>query len=376
MAEPFKNFINAELVRSAANQLQRVDARFKAKPFVARVVPQLDALELKARALCVADALADALPADFDDATNLLERALAPVGVRDDAPAMHLSGDGLSGWFLWSVGEYASRRGIDHPERALTFLHALTQRFTAEFAIRALIVAHPELVYRSLAQWVHDDSEHVRRLVSEGTRPRLPWGLQLRTLIADPSPSLPLLEVLLDDPSEYVRRSVANHLNDIAKDHPALVATWVEKHLPGASPERRALLKHACRTLIKKGDPRILEAWGLGAKFRGTATLSIAPRRITLGGAVELTLDLTSTSKQPQSLVIDYLVHHVKADGRTSPKVFKGWTVTLPARAARTLTRKHAVKPITTRTYYAGVHRVEVQINGTVVAEAEFRLAL
>jgi 3-methyladenine DNA glycosylase AlkC len=376
MAEPFKNFINAELVRSAANHLQRVDARFQAKPFTARVVPQLDALELKARALCVADALADALPVDFEDATHLLERALAPVGERNDAPAMQLSSNGLSGWFLWSVGEYAARRGIEHPERALTFLHALTQRFTAEFAIRPLIVAHPALVYRHLATWVHDDSEHVRRLVSEGSRPRLPWGLQLRTLIADPSPSLPLLEALMDDRSEYVRRSVANHLNDIAKDHPALVATWVEQHLPSASPERRALLKHACRTLIKKGDARILEAWGLGARFKGTAELTIAPRRIALGGAVELTLHLASTAKQEQSLVIDYLVHHVKADGSTSPKVFKGWTVSLPARAARTLTRKHSVKLITTRTYYAGQHRVEIQINGAVVAESEFRLSL
>ncbi|HEY0931177.1 MAG TPA: DNA alkylation repair protein [Gemmatimonas sp.] len=376
MAEPFKNFISAELVQSAANHLQRTDARFKAKPFVARVVPQLDALELKARAMCVADALSDALPPDFDDAATLLERALAPVGVREDAPAMHLAKTGLSGWFLWSVGEYAARRGVEHPERALAFLHALTQRFTAEFAIRAIIVAHPELAYRTLATWAHDDSEHVRRLVSEGTRPRLPWGLQLRALIADPSPSLPLLEVLLDDRSEYVRRSVANHLNDIAKDHPALVAEWVERHLPGASHQRRALLKHACRTLIKKGDARILDAWGLGARFKGSAVLSLAPRRITLGGSTQLTLELTSSAKQAQSLVIDYVVHHVKADGSTSPKVFKGWSLTLPPRGARTLTRKHTVKPITTRRYYAGVHRVEVQINGTVVAEAEFRLSL
>src|SRR5690606_37257126 len=125
-----------------------------------------------------------------------------------------------------------------------------------------------------------DASPHVRRLASEGSRPRLPWGLQLKRLIADPSPTLPLLEALLDDPSEYVRRSVANHLNDIAKDHPALVVEWVVRHLPGVSAERRALLKHASRTLIKKGDARMLKAWGLGRRYAGTTALSITPKKL------------------------------------------------------------------------------------------------
>jgi len=376
MAEPFKNLINADLVRGAAAQLQHVDARFDADAFVARVVPQLDALELKARAMCVADALGEALPDDFADATHLLERALAPVASPDDGTPDNEKNAGLRGWFLWSVGEYAARRGVEHPDRALAFLHALTQRFTAEFAIRPLIVAEPQLVYRTLARWVHDDSAHVRRLVSEGTRPRLPWGLQLRSLITDPSPSLPLLEALLDDPSDYVRRSVANHLNDIAKDHPALVAEWVERHLPDAPPARRALLRHACRTRIKRGDPRILAAWGIGAPYQGTVSLSIEPRDIRLGEHVTLTLQLSADAPEAQSLAIDYLVHHVKADGSTSPKVFKGWMVTLPAGASRTLTRKHAVRPITTRRYYAGTHRVEVQINGVVLAESAFHLTI
>ncbi len=115
-------------------------------------------------------------------------------------------------------------------------LHAITQRFTAEWAIRPFIVAHPALCFATLERWVDDPSVHVRRLVSEGSRPRLPWGLQLKSLIADPTPTLPLLEALQDDASEYVRRSVANHLNDIAKDHPQLIAQWLERHLPGASP--------------------------------------------------------------------------------------------------------------------------------------------
>jgi hypothetical protein len=152
------------------------------------------------------------------------------------------------------------------------------------------------------------------------------------------------------------------------------VAAWLHEHLPGASAERRALLRHASRTLIKAGDAAVLEAWGLGRPFRGEAALSIMPARIELGAAVTLTLRLRSTAASAQPLAIDYGVHHVKADGSTRPKVFKGWTVELPARGVVVLEKRHAVRPITTRRYFAGQHRVVVQVNGRAVAEAAFEL--
>lgn len=380
MAEPFKEFLNAPLVRHAARHLQSLDARFSASRFERAVVPQLSALELKARALCIADALAEHLPADFGDATDLLTRALASAPANADAvmgdAAQAASREGLSGWILWPVGEYVARRGVEEPERALTFLHAMTQRFTAEFAIRPLIVAHEALVLEHLKRWMHDPSEHVRRLVSEGTRPRLPWGLQLKRFIADPSPCVPLLEHLVNDSSDYVRRSVANHLNDIAKDHPDRVVAFVTRHLPNAPEERRALLRHASRTLIKQGHAAALDAWGHGTPFRGQAELSLSPRRIALGQAVMLEAQLTSTARTPQELVVDYVVHHVKANGETSPKVFKGWRLTLAPGETRVLTRKHNVKPITTRRYYAGRHEIALQINGKDVARDAFTLTL
>lgn len=140
-----------------------------------------------------------------------------------------------------------------------------------------------------------------------------------------------------------------------------------------AEPER-ALLRHASRTLIKAGDAAVLEAWGLGRPFRGEAALSIRPARIALGGAVSLALQLHSTAASEQRLVIGYAVHHVKADGSTSPKVFKGWTLALPARGEAALEKRHAVRPITTRRYFAGRHRVVVQVYGRAVAEAAFEL--
>jgi len=374
MAEPFKNLLGPELVQAAATHLHRRQPRFDARGFVAEATRGLQALEMKARAMHIAGALQRHLPEDFDAAASLIEAALAPPFEHEDLGQMHRAGEGLAGWVLWPMGEFVVRQGLPHPERALRVLHAMTQRFSAEFAIRPFIAAHPELAFATLSRWVHDPNLHVRRLVSEGSRPRLPWGMQLRALVADPSPTLPLLRALQDDSSEYVRRSVANHLNDIAKDHPARLAEWLGEHLPDATPERRALLRHASRTLIKKGDARVLEAWGLGGRFRGEATLALKPARIALGGAVQMTLELRSTARSAQALAIDYAVHHVKADGRTSPKVFKGWQVTLAPRETRVLVKQHAVRPITTRTYHPGRHRVVVQVNGQPVAEAAFML--
>ncbi|MDO9092172.1 MAG: hypothetical protein Q7U99_06035 [Rubrivivax sp.] len=173
-----------------------------------------------------------------------------------------------------------------------------------------------------------------------------------------------------------MRRSVANHLNDIAKDHPALVATWVETHLQQASRERQALLRHASRSLIKAGHADMLQAWGLGHALRGAAALDLQPTELTLGESLRFTLALRSTAKVPQRLAVDYAVHHVKADGSTRPKVFKGWQLELPPRAQVTLGKQHAIKPITTRRYHAGAHALAVHFNGQEVARAALVLHL
>jgi 3-methyladenine DNA glycosylase AlkC len=374
MAEPFKNLLNPTLVRASGIALARAWPAFDRKRFERIALKGLDALEMKARAMQIADALEAVLPPDFDAACAVIEGALAPPIEFNAAAQRDVATHGLAGWIVWPLGEFVARRGLDHPERALLALHALTQRLTAEFAIRPLIVRHPALVFATLQRWTRDPSPHVRRLASEGSRPRLPWGLQLKALIADPSPTLPILAALHDDPSEYVRRSVANHLNDIAKDHPQLVVDWVQRHLPDASAERRALLSHASRTLIKRGHAEMLALWGAGTVFDGRCTLKVAPRRIAVGDSVQMTLALRSNSASTQALLIDYAVHHVKASGSTSAKVFKGWKLTLAAGESRTLTRQHSFKPVTTRRYHAGRHAIDVSINGRVVASASVNL--
>jgi 3-methyladenine DNA glycosylase AlkC len=383
MAEAFKNLINPGTVDRAGHHLRRVWAGFDRQRFERIASAGLDSLEFKARAMQLADALEATLPGDFARAAGYIEASLAPTTPLDDRgePVGLASGDGaaaaddgLRGWVVWSLAEFVARRGMDDVPRALACLHALTQRFSAEFAIRPFIQRHPEAVFTTLHRWLDDPSAHVRRLISEGSRPRLPWGLRLQALVADPSPCLPLLRALQDDPSAYVRRSVANHLNDIAKDHPERVADWVRTQLPGASAERHALLRHASRGLVKQGHAPTLAAWGLPQGFEGRAVLRLSAPRARIGEGIGLSLALRSTAPAEQPLLIDYLVHHVRANGRTSAKVFKGWKTTLAAGASQTFSKRHSLRPVTTRTLYPGRHRIEVQINGQRCAEATFDL--
>lgn len=375
MAEPFKNLISRETVVQTGRHLARVHPPFDRARFERAALRGLESLEMKARAMQICDALEEHLPSEFAQAADVLEASLGPAGTGDDL-GFRISEAGLAGWVVWSMGEYVARRGLEHPERALRALHAMTQRFSAEFAIRPLIARHPALCFATLAEWTADPSAHVRRLVSEGSRPRLPWGMQLKALIADPSPTLPLLRVLLDDPSAYVRRSVANHLNDIAKDHPEILAEWLEQYLPGAPATRTALLRHASRTLIKKGSGRVLAAWGLGARLEGEAHLAVSPARVRVGDEVELVVKLRSRCARPQRLVIDYAVHHVKASGGTSEKVFKGWVIELAGKESRELARRHSMRPVSTRRYYEGRHMIELRINGETTASDSFELCL
>jgi 3-methyladenine DNA glycosylase AlkC len=374
MAEPFKNWIDAALVATAATHLQRAWRGFPREAFEQQATRGLGKLELKQRVQQVAGAIAATLPDDFARACDVVEATLAPPQP-DFAMATLQSGEaGLAGWIVWPLTEFVALRGLAQPERALRCLHALTQRLTAEFAIRPFLVAHEALVLRTLHAWCGDPSMHVRRLVSEGSRPRLPWGIRLQRFVRDPSPTLPLLECLQDDASEYVRRSVANHLNDVAKDHPAVVADWLRRYLPDAPQQRVALLTHASRTLVKQGDRAVLAAFGLDAPLRGRASLSIEPTVVKIGGAVELVVELRSSAKTEQKLVVDYVVHRVLADGSTSPKVWKGWKLVLQPRETKGLRKRHSLQKVTVRTDRPGKHAVELLVNGRVVAGAAFEL--
>ncbi len=256
----------------------------------------------------------------------------------------------------------------------MAFQNAITRRFTAEFSIRAYLVAHPERTYRQLERWVSDPNVHVRRLVSEGTRPRLPWAPRLTSYVRDPNPVLALLERLRDDPELYVRRSVANNLNDIGKDHPDLLIEVATRWNVGAGEERRHLIRHALRSLVKAGDARALALLGFGGspQVKIEAPL-LSPRRLSLGQTLAFGCDLISTSQRVQSLNADWIVHFVKRSGKTSPKVWKGRRLTLSPGERIRLASKIALVDLTTRKHHAGIHRIELLLNGVVfpIGEAD-----
>ncbi len=383
MAEPFKNLVSPATVQHMAHHLGRTTPGFDAVRFQALALHQQEELELKARILRISEALAETLPRDFSTACDAVEAALAPPLPLDDhgepiTAGSALHPEGLAGWSIWALGEWVARAGVpldaDLWPRALACLHALTQRSTAEFAIRPFLQAHPQRVWPTLMAWASDPSAHVRRLASEGSRPRLPWGLRLQALVTDPSPSLPLLQALQDDTSRYVRRSVANHLNDIARDHPHVVSGWLECHLPDAPEPRRQLLRHASRGLIKAGHAPTLAVWGLGVPLHGQARFSLDAEQAAIGSGIGLRVELVSTTERPQALEIDYAVHHARPQGGHSVKVFKGWRCRLEPGAGLSLHKRHSLRPVTTRTLWPGPHRIELRINGQTLAEAGFEL--
>jgi 3-methyladenine DNA glycosylase AlkC len=374
-SEPFKEYFSVPLVQGLAHQLARAWKGFDADGFTRAATKDFKSQELKQRATAIAQALAAYLPKDVPRALKILTATLRPLG--KDGERIADESKGVAGWAIWPMGEYIAVHGQNHVAESLAALRELTIRSTSEFAIRPFLAHHQKETLATLKVWLKDPNHHVRRLVSEGSRPRLPWGLRLKSFVIDPKPILPLLETLKDDPSEYVRRSVANSLNDIAKDHPDLVAEIARRWLKGASKDRARLVRHACRTLIKAGHTKTLAALGFDPKPNvKLAQFNVTTPRVKFGGHAAFAVELRSTGTTAQNIVIDYVVHHRKKAGGTSPKVFKWKTVTLKPKETLRLERRHALKPITTRVYYPGAHRIEILINGAVMDGAVFELLL
>ncbi len=368
MAQELRDFYDAGVVRSIAADLKGAYPEFNSKAFIAECLNGLEPLSLTGRAAHIAAAMRRHLPADFDRAADILERSLGQPHAGTDT-------FGMAPFKYLPHTMFVASDGLGHFEASMRLQYEITQRFTAEFSIRAFLNAHPEATYTRLIEWSTDASPHVRRLVSEGTRPRLPWAPRLRHFQKDPAPVLALLERLKDDSALYVRRSVANSLNDIAKDHPDLVVDVCRRWLDGASPDRQWIVKHALRSLVKAGHRGALSLLGAGAapKIR-LEKIRVSPSRIRKGGRIECTFTLTSTSRTTQDLLVDYVVHYVKADGRTSPKVFKLTRLPLGRHESAPLRFTVATADLTTRKHYPSRHRLELQVNGRTFPLGQFLL--
>jgi 3-methyladenine DNA glycosylase AlkC len=368
-SQAFKNYYGAALVQDLATKVRAVYPAFAAETFSADVAPRLEPLELKARVRAIAQGLRQYLPPDYPEAISILLQILGP-----EIPVE--AGMFNAGWHLLPIAQFVEDYGLDHFDCSLEAMYEITKRHTAEFAIRPYIVQDAERVLARLRTWVHDPSPHVRRWVSEGTRPRLPWGKRLDVFIRNPEPTLALLEQLKNDPVLYVRKSVANHLNDIAKDHPERVVEVAARWYAEGSEEARWIVRHGLRTLVKQGDPLALALLGFDTKATVHAVrFEIQPEAIQIRDALRLALALTNEGDTAQEVVLDLRVHFVKANGKSSPKVFKWTTRRLQPGETVTFAKTLPIRPVTTRRLYPGRHVVEVQVNGQVVAAATFDLA-
>ncbi len=368
MAEPLKNSFGSGVPAGIADMIGPAYPEFDRERFLAIALDDYNALELTPRAHQITDALAETLPADRRLAMEIITESLGPeiegtefFGMK---PFRYLP-------FVFFVAEH----GLDDYEAAMITQYELTKRFTAEFSIRAYLDRFPEETLARLHLWASDGNVHVRRLVSEGTRPRLPWAPRLRRFQEDPKPVLELLELLRDDGEEFVRRSVANNLNDIAKDHPELVVATAARWWEDGDDRRRRLVRRALRTLVKSGDPGALRILGYGPDSPvRVGPVLIEPAEVEIGASVRITVDLENPSEEPGVALVDLVVHFVKANGSTSPKVFKGGErVVAPGKTA-TVTKSVSVAQHTTRTHYPGHHRVDIQINGTILPGGAFEL--
>jgi 3-methyladenine DNA glycosylase AlkC len=369
MAEPLKNRFGANVPTRIAAMIAGVHPQFDARGFAAAALDGLLALELLPRARHIAAALRRFLPDDYARAAMILIDSLGPKLSRSES-------NGMPPFFYLPHTLFVAAHGLGHFELSMRAQYELTQRFTAEFSIRPFLIHHQQRTLKQLAAWSEDASVHVRRLVSEGTRPRLPWAMRLPAFQRDPRPVLALLERLKDDPEPYVRRSVANNLNDIGKDNPAALIATAARWLKSAPAPRAALVRHALRSSIKAGDKQALSLLGFGGKASvAVKNVKIEPKRAAIGGKVRIGFDVVSTSSRAQRVLVDLKVHYAKAGGKSGPKVFKLKSLTLAPHATMSFTKMLSLANMTTRKHHPGVHRVEALLNGHTVALGNFRLA-
>ncbi len=356
----FKDWFNPVRYRAIADRLQSACPEFDRRRFLKLTLDDLESRELMARLRQTAHAAHAALPDSFADQLAVLRKAA-------EGEAQSFVGI----WYSEFVGIY----GLDTPEISLPALRHFTRYGSAEWAVRGFILRDPKATLAEMLRWTEDGNEHVRRLASEGSRPRLPWGTRLGFLVDDPSPTLPILEKLKADPALYVRKSVANHLNDIAKDHGDLVVALAGGWDRGDA--RTAwIVRHGLRTLIKRGHRGALTLLGAGQEPAVRIDrFHAVPAKLTIGETARIEATITSTAKTAQTLIVDFVVHYVKANGSTSPKAFKWKQLNLASGAGITLAKALALRDLSTRRHFPGHHRIALQINGRTVAETVFVLA-
>lgn len=364
------HLFNEVKVKKMAKDIKAVYPAFKDKEFVRAVVTEFPQLELMQRIAHIAAMLRQYLPQDYLEALKVLVASLP-------APCDPTLSDNDFGEFIYApYGHFVSEYGCEkkYLKESLAALKECTQRFSAEWAIRNYLNTFPKETLIELKKWTKDSHYHVRRLVSEGTRPNLPWAKKVKITSQD---TLPLLDALYSDKTRFVTRSVANHLNDIAKTEPALVVETLKRWQDSGKQtesEMAFITKHSLRTLVKQGNKDALTLLGHGSTKVTLEAFSIDTPKVKVGEALEFSFSLISTDKTPQDFIVDYIVHFKKANGSHAPKVHKLTMKRLQPKEVLIITKKHPLRVMTTRTLYPGEHKVTVQVNGRIFETHTFLL--
>ena len=354
--------INPGVVRSL-EQILAAAAPGSNFPGLATAAGELGELSLRERTDLISSALLADLPGNYAGAAAIFRRAL-------EDPA-------FTGWMIWPVTEAATTLALGSPEPhdfedCLTLLAELTPRLTGEFAIRRLLAVDLDRALAVVQGWTSHPDWHVRRLASEGTRAYLPWAIRVPALTDRPEATLPILDDLYRDPVADVRRSVANHLNDLARHAPDEVVATAARWVAAPDANTPQVVRHGLRTLLKKAHPGALELLGFPP-----ASLTVTPPRldrtvVELPGELAFDFEIANIGPAEARLAVDYVVHYAKANGVLAEKVFKLGTSVLGPGEARRFSKRHAFRQMTTRRHHPGAHLLELQVNGVRYAPTEF----
>lgn len=377
MAEPFKNMYNEQFFNRFTKDLKVVISDFDAHAFVSRVMDsEWENREFKQRCSHITTVLKDFLPADYKEAiAKILELLEYVENTHPDYSVIDDKKFGLTLEYGAVLDNYIEQYGLDDYETSIKAIEKITQFTSCEFVTHPFIIKYPDKMMAQMLIWSKHPHWGVRRLASEGCRPRLPWAMALPNLKKDPSPILPILENLKNDPARFVRLSVANNLNDIAKDNPQVVIDLVKKWR-GESQEVDWVIKHGCRTLLKQGNREMMELFGFGA-VAGNISIEdfqLSTPEVKIGGSLEFSFKLLNNNDTKAKIRLEYGLYYQKANGTLTKKVCKISEKEYAANSITQINRKHSFKVVTTRKFHPGLHQVAVIINGNEFEKYDFML--
>ena len=363
MPELLKNRYNYESLHELASNIKAVYHSFQVRDFVNDIMDEnWDELELKARMRQITVNLGRHLPADYEQALGILDKVAAgyPAGFNDFA--------------LMYFPDFVEVYGQDerHWDLSIAALERHTSSSSSEFAVRPFIINHEERMMSQMAAWARHDNEHVRRLASEGCRPRLPWGQALAGFKKDPSPVLGILDQLKADPSPYVRKSVANNLNDISKNHPGLVAQ-IARNWYGKNKHTDWIVRHGCRTLLKKGNRKVLDIFGFAdAGWVKVDGFALGAASVSIGE--NMTFSFKVEAEKATKTRLEYGIDYVKANGRRNRKIFQISELSLKKNGNKSYSKTHSFADASTRKHYPGLHSITLIVNGAERGTLDFEV--